>query len=108
MKTMTNEHDQRPIANKIGYAIMGFVYAVAAYQVSASIVALIIDFTGVTDLIRISILIQFIVGFSLSVIAYSLVSNHSLKFGMRVCYGLVVGPLFLIGAYTILTSLMSH
>lgn len=107
MKTMTIEHDQRPIANRIGYAIMGFVYAVAAYQVSASIVALIIDSTGVTDLIRISILIQFIVGFSLSVIAYSRVSNHSLKFGMRVCYGLIVGPLFVIGAYTILTSLMS-
>ena len=108
MKTMTIEHDHRPLANKIGYVIMGFVYAVATYQVSASIVAFIIDSTHVTDLIRFSIPIQFIVGISLSAIAYSRVSNHLLKVGMLVCYGLAVGPLFLIGAYTILTSLMSQ
>jgi len=107
MKTMTIEHDQRAIASKIGYVIMGCVYAVAAYQLPASIVAFVIDSTGDTDLTRLSILIQFVVGLSLSAIAYSRASNHSLKFGMRVCYGLVVGPLFVIGVYTILTSLMS-
>jgi len=107
MKTMTFEHDHQSIANRIGYAIMGFVYAIATYQVSALIVAFVIDSTHVPDLIRFSILIQFIVGISLSAIAYSRVSNHSLKFGMRVCYGLVIGYLLVIGAYTILASLMS-
>ena len=106
MKTATDEHDQNTIANTIGYAIIGFVYAVAAYQVSASIVALVIESTQVAHMIRLSILIQFIVGFTLSVIAYRIVSNHSLKFGMRICYGLVVGPLFFIGGYTILASLI--
>jgi hypothetical protein len=107
MKTITIEHDQRAIASKIGYVIMGFVYAVAAYLVPASIVAFVINSTGDTDLIRLSILIQFIVGLLLSVIAYSTVSNHSLRFGMRVCYGLVVGSLFVIGGYTIFTCLVS-
>ena len=104
---MNIEYKERTIGSKIGYAIVGFVYAIAAYQVSASIVALIIDSTQVADLIRLSILIQFIVGFTLSVIAYNIVSNHSLKFGMRVCYGLIVGPLFFIGGYTILSSLIT-
>ena len=105
MKTMTIEHDQRAIASKIGYAIMGFVYAVAAYQVPATIVALVINSTGDTDLTRLSILIQITVGLLLGVVAYRTVSNHSLKFGMRVCYGLVVGILFAIGIVTILMSL---
>jgi len=100
-------HDQRTNAGKTGYILIGFFYAVAAYQVSASIVPFVIDTTGIADLIRLSILIQFIVGFTLSVVAYRTVSNDLLKFGMRVCYGLVVGTLFVIGAYTILTSLIS-
>jgi hypothetical protein len=112
MKTMNIEHDcppipNRPMASRIGYAVMGFVYAVATYQVSASIVAFVIDSTRVADLTSFSIVIQFIVGISLSAIAYSRVSNHSLKIGMRVCYGLAVGYLFVIGAYTILASLMN-
>jgi len=105
--TTTTGRNQRTIACKIGYVITGFVYAVVAYLVSAATIALIINSTGVADLIRLSVLIQFIVGFSLSVIAYSAVTNHSLKLGMRVCYGLVVGPLFVIGGYTILSSLIN-
>ncbi|MGI9202498.1 MAG: hypothetical protein ACR2Q3_00725 [Woeseiaceae bacterium] len=107
MKTTTIEHDQQMNTRKTGYAIIGFFYAVAAYQVSASIVPFVIDYTGATDWIRLSILIQFIVGFVLSVIAYRTVSNEMLRFGMRVCYGLAVAALFVIGAYTILTSLIS-
>ena len=107
MKTTTIEHDQLAIASRIGYVIVGFVYAAAAYQVPASIVALVINSTGDTDLIRVSILIQFIVGLLLTLIAYRTVSNHSLRFGMRVCYGLVVGSLFAVGGYTILTCLIS-
>ncbi len=107
LKTTTIEHNQRTNGSKIGYIIMGFVYAIAVYQVSALIIALIINSTDVADLIRLSILIQFIVGFSLSVIAYSAVTNHSLKLGMQVCYALVAGPLFVIGGYTILSSVMN-
>lgn len=105
MNAVVIESDECTSPGKIGYVIMGFVYAVAAYQVPAFIVAFVIDSTGITDLIRASILIQFFVGTSLSMIAYSRVSNRSLKFGMRSCYGLVVVALFVIGAYTILTSL---
>ncbi len=105
--TTTTGRNPLTIACKIGYVIMGFVYAVAAYLVSAATIALIINSTGVANLIRLSVLIQFIVGFSLSVIAYSAVTNHSLKLGMLVCYGLVVGPLFVIGGYTILSSLIN-
>jgi hypothetical protein len=107
MKTTTIEHDPRTIASKIGYVIVGLVYAVAAYKVSASIAAVVINSTGVTDWIRFSFLLQSIIGASFSVIAYSAVSNRSIKLGMRVCYALVVGILFVIGGYTVLTSLMS-
>ena len=107
MKATPIEHDPLTIASKIGYVIVGLVCAVAAYKVSASIAAVVISSTGVTDLIRFSFLFQSIIGASFSVIAYRTVSNRSIQFGMRVCYALVVGTLFLIGGYTVLTSLMS-
>ncbi len=107
MNTTTIEHGQHTTASKVGYVIMGLVYAIVVYQASVIIVAIIINFTGVTDLIRFSTLIQFSAGISLSLIAYGTVANHSVKLGMRVCYGLVIGALFVIGGYTILTSLMS-
>jgi len=107
MNTTTIEHDRRTFARKIGYVIVGFVYAVAAYQGSASIAAVVINSTGVTEWIRFSFLLQSVIGASFSVIAYSAVSNRSIKFGMRVCYALVAGILFIIGGYTVLTSLMS-
>ncbi len=107
MKTLTMDQDQRANASKIGYVVMGFFYAIAIYQVPASIVAFVTNSTDVANLMRFSIPIQFIVGFAISLVAYNVVSNHSLRFGMRIFYGLVVGSLFIIGGYSILTSLMS-
>ena len=37
LKTTTIEHNQRTNGSKIGYIIMGFVYAIAVYQVFDSI-----------------------------------------------------------------------
>ena len=107
VKTNTINNEARANASKVGYAIIGFVYAVAAYQVSASIAAIVINSTGVTDWIKFSFLLQSIFGASISVIAYGSMSNRSIKLGMRVCYALVVGTLFVIGGYTVLTSLMN-
>ena len=91
-------------AGTLGYAVMGFVFA-AAYQVSVPIIAFVIYATGATDSLR--LLMQLAAGFLLSILAYTAVSNPSLKFGMRVYFGLVAGTLFLIGGYTILSSLFS-
>ena len=107
MNTAVIESDQRTTVLKVGYGMLGFIYAVAAYQVPALVVALVIASTGIANLIQASILIQFAVGISLSVIAFSIVSNRSLKFGMLVCYVLIVGTLFILGGYTILTSIAS-
>ena len=107
MNAAVIESDERTTPIKVGYGILGFTYAVAAYLVPALIVASVIASTDDADLIRASILIQFAVGISLSVIAYSTVSNSSLRAGMRVCYGLIIGPLFVIGGYTMLTALTS-
>ena len=105
MNAAVIESDQRSTPTKVCYGMLGFIYAVAAYQIPALIVAFVIASTDIADLIRTSILIQFAAGISLSVIAYSIVSNNSLKSGMLVCYGLIIGTLFLFGGYTILTSL---
>lgn len=107
MKTTTIEQNQHQVASRIGCIITGFFYAAAAYPVSATIVAFLIDSGGTTDLTRLPILLQFIVGLLFSMIAYNAVSNRSIRFGMRICYGLVAGSLFIIGAYTILVSLMN-
>lgn len=107
MKTNTIDHEAHTIAGRIGYVIVGLVYAVAAFQVSASIAAVVINSTGVTDWIRFSFLLKSVFGASISVIAYGTVSNRLIKIGMRVCYALVVGTVFVIGGYTVLTSLMS-
>jgi hypothetical protein len=102
--TAINEQYQPGNVNKISFAIMGFVFA-AAYQITVPIVAIVVYSSGVTDSIR--MLVLFAVGLLLSLIAYVAISNPSLKFGMRVYYGLVAGSLFLIGSYTILTSLLN-
>ena len=107
MNTAVIESDQRTIAIKVGYGMLGFIYAVLAYLVPARVVAFVIASTDIADLVRASILIQFAVGISLSVIAYSIVSNKLLKFGMLVCYGLIAGTLFVLGGYTILSSIAS-
>jgi len=98
-------NNQSMVRSQISYGLLGFISAVVAYQVPTLIVANIIAATGDIELLRASDLIQIVVGVLLSVIVYSLVSNRSLKFGMRVCYGLVMAALFGIGAFTILTSL---
>ena len=108
MNAAVIESDEHTTPGKIGYGILGFICAVAAYQIPALIIASVVASTGVTGLIRASILIQFVVGISLSVILYSNVSNSALKSGMRLCYGLIIGSLVVMGGYTILTSLMSH
>ena len=105
MRTPVVESNGRTIPNKVGYGILGFIYAVSAYQIPSLAVTFVINSTSVADLIRASILIQFIVGVLLSVLAYNLVSNRSLKSGMRVCYGLILMALFVMGGYTILVSL---
>ena len=107
MNTAVIDSDQRTTPIKLCYGMLGFICAVAAYQVPALIVALVIAPTGIANLIQASVLIQFAAGISISVIAYSIVSNSSLKFGMLVCYGLIVGTLFVLGGYTILTSIAS-
>ena len=107
MNATVNESKHRSTSSKIGYGILGIIYAVAAYQIPALIVASVIDSADVTELTRAPILIPFIVGISLSLVAYSTVSNRSLKSGMRVLYGLIIGPLFVMGGYSILTSLTS-
>jgi len=98
------ESDKRTTPGKIAYVIVGLVYAIAAYQVPAFIVDFVITSRGATDLIRSSILIQAVVGISLSMFAYSRVTNSLLRFGMRICYGLVLGTLFAIGIFTILAG----
>ncbi len=105
MNATVVESDQRTIAIRIGYGILGFIYAVAALQIPTLTVASVIASTGVAELIRPSILIQIALGLSLSAIAYGTMSNTSLKSGMRVFYGLIIAPLFVVGAYSILTSL---
>ena len=105
MNTAVIESAQHTAPIKVCYGMLGFIYAVAAYQIPALIVALAIASTGIANLIQASILIQFAAGISLSVIAYSIASNSSVKFGMLVCYGLIIGTLFVLGGYTILTSI---
>ncbi len=105
MNATVVESDQRTIAIRIGYGILGFIYAVAALQIPTLTVASVIASTGVAELIRPSILIQITLGLSLSAIAYGTMSNTSLKSGMRAFYGTIIAPLFVVGAYSILTSL---
>ena len=107
MNTAVIESDQRTTPIKVGYGMLGFIYAIAAYQIPSLIVALVIASTDIANLIQASMLIQFAAGIALSVIAYSIVSNNLLKFGMLVCYGLIIGTLFVFGGYTILTSITS-
>ena len=105
MNAAAVESDERSIAIKIGYGILGFIYAVAALQIPTLTVASVIASTGIAELFRPTILIQIALGLSLSAIAYGTMSNTSLKSGMRVFYGMIIAPLFVVGAYSILASL---
>lgn len=104
MSAAVIDNDKRTTPGKIAYVIVGLVYAFAAYQVPALIVDFVISSSGATDLVRSAILIQAVVGISLCMFAYSRVTNPLLKLGMRICYGVVLGTLFAIGTFTILTS----
>jgi len=95
----------RSTPGKICFGILGFIYAIIVYQIPASIAASVITETGNVTLMKASIVIQFAVGLSLSVIAYRSAWDRSFKLGMRACYGLVVGLVSATGAYTILTSI---
>ena len=106
---MTAEHASVTIVksstlDKIYHGTLGFIYAAAAYQLPASIVAFLISKVGSVTLMKASIVIQFAVGLSLSVVAYFSARNRSIKIGMRAYYGLVVGLVAATGAYTILAS----
>ncbi len=90
---------------RIGFGFLGFVYAIAAYQIPTLSVAWVIATIGTVELIKASVLIQFGAGALLSIVAYCLVSRRSLKYGMRACYGLVGATLFIMGGYTIIASL---
>ncbi len=105
MKAAAVESDARTILVKISYGMLGFIYAVAALQIPTLTVASVIASTGIAELFRPSILMQIVLGLSLSAIAYGTMSNTSLKSGMRVFYGVIIAPLFVVGAYSILTSL---
>ena len=105
MDVPVSESKVRTTSSKVGYGILGIFYALAAYQIPVLVVGLVIASTNASDLIGASILIPIVAGILLSVIAYSTVSNRSLKSGMLVLYGLIIGPLFVMGGYTILASL---
>ncbi len=107
MDAAVDERKYRTTSSKVGYGILGIFYALAAYQIPVLGVGLVIASTNASDLIGASILIPIVAGILLSVIAYSTVSNRSLKSGMLVLYGLIIGPLFVMGGYTILASLTS-
>lgn len=105
MDAPVNKSKVRTTSSKIGYGILGMFYALVAYQIPVLVVGLVIASTNASELIGASILIPIVAGVLLSVTAFSTVSNRSLKSGMLVLYGLIIGPLFVMGGYTILASL---
>lgn len=96
--------DRRALG-EICFGILGFIYAVTVYYIPASIAASAIRETGDTFLMKASLVIQFAVGLSVSVIAYSSAWDRSFKLGMRACYGLAIGLVIATGVYTILGSI---
>jgi hypothetical protein len=99
------DRDESPGHGKLRFGIMGFAYAVAVYRIPAFLVGSYIISTEIADLMTASFLIQFVVGASLSLIAYVTATNTSLKMGMRVCYASIASLLFVFGGFTMVTSL---
>lgn len=90
---------------EICFGILGFIYAVSVYCLPAFIAASAIRETGNTFLMKASLVIQFAVGLSVSVIAYSSAWDRSFKLGMRACYGLAIGLVIATGVYTLMASI---
>ena len=107
MNTAVIENNGGSLPGNIRFGILGFAYAVAAYLVPAFFAGSYIGSTEIAKLDAMSVFVQFFVGISLSILAYKCVRNTSLKAGMRVCYGSVIGFLFAVGGYSIMTSLTS-
>lgn len=96
---------ERDRTRKICLGVSGFLYALIVYQIPASITAMVIAEADNVGLSKASILIQFAVSLSLSVIAYCSAWDRSFKLGMRSCYGVLLGLVFALGAYSILASI---
>ena len=75
MNTAVIDRDESPVHGKLSFGIMGFAYAVAVYRIPAFLVGSYIITTEVADLMTASFLIQFVVGASLSFIAYFTATN---------------------------------
>lgn len=108
MSTAVLETGDNQLTGKINFGIIGFGYAIAVYQLSAFLVDAIIVATEAQRLMAASMLIQVIVGVMLSLAAYSVVTDRSVKMGMRACYGSVCSVLFVLGSFTIFTSLLGQ
>jgi hypothetical protein len=105
MNSAVIDRGESPVHGKFSFGIMGFAYAVAVYRIPAFLVGSYIVSTEIADLMTASFLIQFVVGASLSLIAYFTATNKSLKTGMRVCYTSIASLLFVFGGFTMVTSL---
>jgi hypothetical protein len=108
MDTAVVENKEGTLPGKVSFGILGFAYAVAVYRIPAFLVASFIVMSESTELNVASLAVQLLVGLLLSALAYKCASNSSLKTGMRVCYGTVLGFVFSVGGYSIATSLASH
>jgi len=102
IETSTNS---KAASKSVMLGILGFICAFSAYYIPAFIAASTIRETGNTFLMKASLVIQFAVGLSVSVIAYSSAWDRSFKLGMRACYGLAIGLVIATGVYTILGSI---
>lgn len=96
---------ERDRTRMICLGVSGFLYALIVYQIPASITAAVIAEADNSSLHKASILMQLVVGLSLSVIAYCGAWDRSFILGMRACYGMLLGLVFALGAYTILASI---
>jgi hypothetical protein len=104
MQGVANKELEQDSTRKFRLGVLGFLYALFVYQIPASITAAIIAEADNSGLHKASILVQFAVGLSLSVLAYCSSWDRSFKLGMRAFYGMLLGLVFALGAYSILTS----
>ncbi|NQV86044.1 MAG: hypothetical protein HQ492_03105 [Woeseiaceae bacterium] len=105
MQGVASKELEPDAARKVRLGVLGFLYALIVYQIPASITAAVIAEADNSSLHKASILMQLVVGLSLSVIAYCGAWDRSFILGMRACYGMLLGLVFALGAYTILASI---